>query len=291
MADEVYECVDMDENLYDDVKAAHEQQEAAENSEEYAVPLSISTDNVHVQPQSADDARQNNDNPDYLQLQQKARKNSICLKIMAAFVVVLLLGGIGTGVFAFYGRGDGENIGYGWSEWGSWGVCLPSCQQERVRSCIVPDGHHDILDCLGQDREARHCSGCHQAAACSEPYETFTESYRRETSKGSNCDKDKVDGTSWYRFKLETGENGVIGHCPRTLTCGTVAPIWMDGSHPQQYGEVKEVKMGASFNGNCFYKSGNASVTKCFKGGEPFYLYKLWKPGCYKSYCTKKYEL
>ncbi len=302
MAGEVYECVDMDENLYDDVKPANEQQEAAENSEEYAVPLSTSTDNVHVQPQ-AGDARQNNDNPDYLQLQQRARKNSICLKLMSAFVVVLLLGGIGMGVFAFYGSGDGgnigsgrddgENISYGWSEWGSWSNCL-NCQEERVRSCIVPEEHHDILDCIGPDRETRNCLtltiGC-PASVCYGPYETFTDSYRRENvTYGMNCDYSK-DGRSWYRFQLSTGENGVIDHCPKMNTCGTHIPIWMNDSHPKQYGEVKEVMLGAHW-GKCFQKSGSASVTKCVKDGEPFYLYQLWKSTlCASSYCTQKYKL
>ncbi len=185
------------------------------------------------------------------------------------------------------------NIGYGWSKWGSWSSCLHNCRHERVRSCNAPEEHHDKLDCPGQERETRHCSAgpadpCHQAAVCSECYITFSES--------SRCDKGRVDGTSWYRFQLGTGENGVIEHCPKRSTCGTWYPIWMNSTHPQHYGVIKEVTMGAhgSSNGrsSCLNWSGKASVTKCVNDGQPFYLYQLWTPtGCDISYCAQKYDL
>ncbi len=111
-----------------------------------------------------------------------------------------------------------------------------------------------------------------------------------------NCDRDLVDGTSWYRFQLASGENGVLDHCPKHMTCGTYLPIWMDATHPEEYGTIKQVTMGASADtgdGECFYDSGPARVTKCAVDGDIFYLYKLWRPdlwGCF-SYCTRTYEI
>ncbi len=186
-----------------------------------------------------------------------------------------------------------------WSEWGLWGECLGACIQERVRSCTAPEEQHDIY-CPGTDRETKNCltSGpCSQAAVCYQPYITLSEIYRRESvSDLSNCDKDKIHSTSWYRFNLVTGENGVLDHCPRWHTCGTGAPIWTNDSHPTQYGVIKDVTMAESVRGsetnNCFHSSGSASVTKCNVNGDVFYLYKLWKPiVCYYSYCTRRYEL
>ncbi len=300
MSGHAYEYIDMEDRSYDDVAAPDQ----PEGEVQYLQPAGLPA--VYLHP-PIEDIQEDDTTTGHIQLPTQSRNPSICCtwerKIiigLSVLVVVLLLGGIGMGVFAFYGRGDGENIGYGWSEWGSWSSCL-SCQQERVRSCNVPDGHHDKLDCPGHDRETRNCSvgpadPCHQAAVCYLPYETFSESYRRENvGHQENCDMDKVDGTSWYRFKLGTGENGVIEHCPKPGTCGTTAPMWMDSTHPQHYGEVKNVTMAASLDigvDNCFSWSGNASVTKCFNDGEPFYLYQLWKPPtCLLSYCAQKYDL
>ncbi len=53
-------------------------------------------------------------------------------------------------------------------------------------------------------------------SVCYEPYTTFDERYRSESfGKGDNCDRCKVDGTSWYRFWLSAGENVVQDWCPR----------------------------------------------------------------------------
>ena len=99
-----------------------------------------------------------------------------------------------------------------------------------------------------------------------------------------------MDGVSWYRFDLETGENGVMDECRDRETCGTYTPIWINASHPTEFGIIKDVTMAGSWSGNCFRFTGSASVTKCSVDRKVFYLYKLWKPtGCFYSYCTKTY--
>ncbi len=143
-------------------------------------------------------------------------------------------------------------------------------------------------------------------SVCNTNYSILSESYRRESIPGSwkdniyNCDQDKIDGSSWYRFNLSSGENGVIDSCPKWQTCGTTQPIWMNNTHPTEYGVIKTVTMGSSSRGigfwhahdsNCFYFNGSAQVTKCNINGDVFYLYKLWQPPCYLSYCTRKYDL
>ena len=114
-----------------------------------------------------------------------------------------------------------------------------------------------------------------------EPYTTFNESYRREVREcigdQDNCDQEKVDGTSWYRFNLWTGENSVLDHCPKWFTCGTFRPILMNNTHLEQYGEIKHVTMYASTkgelcysDGSFYFESGSALVTKCSVDGNIF---------------------
>ena len=137
------------------------------------------------------------------------------------------------------------------------------------------------------------------ASVCYEPYTTFTDSYRRESvSSSGKCDMYEVDGTSWYRFQLETGENGILDHCPLIWTCGSSWPMWMNDTHPEDYGEIKQVTVGASSKGHpwygdtCFAESGTVMVTKCGVDGDIFYLYQLWRPDrCALAYCTRTYDI
>ncbi len=302
MSGHAYEYIDMEdhrvrEESYDDVAAPGQPEGEVqylqpaglpapgqqEGEDQYLQPAGLQA--VYLHPQI--EARQQDDNASgYLQPQQKSRQGWCTLerKIIIALATLLMLlvsGALVIGITAFHGG----QVGYGWTKWGSWSSC--NCKQERVRSCTAPEQHHDKY-CPGQDREIRNCSfpgpgplPCHkQAPVCYLPYMTFSKSYRRESvgNQLGYCDKDKVDGTSWYRFNLSSGENGVLQTCPKYETCGTGQPIWMVGEHPTQYGDIKDVTMAASNGDNCHRDSGPAQVTKCHVDGEDFFLYKLWKP-------------
>ena len=193
-----------------------------------------------------------------------------------------------------------------WDDWSDWQPCPVTCGsgvgvQLRTRSCNTTE-----VACQGPNRETQNCTAspslpCPTAPVCFEPYTTLSESYRRESVRGRkpyNCDPDKLDFTSWYRFNLTTGENGILDHCPRRDTCGTRFPVWMNDSHPEQFGAIKLVTMYGSSKGassdNCFWKSGSARVTKCNVTGDIFYLYQLWRPtirNCGASYCTRTYDI
>ncbi len=192
---------------------------------------------------------------------------------------------------------------YKWNDWGDWQACSVYCGngtgvQHRLRTCsyLMND-----WECDKVDRETRTCSAsapCPSDPVCFQNYTTFNESYRRESVgvPPYNCDRDKVDGNAWYRFQLSTGENGVLDHCPRIGRCGTSYPLWMNGTHPEEFGTIKQVTMGASIKGykgsdDCFWYSGSALVTKCWVDGDIFYLYQLWDPpSCSLSYCTRAYS-
>ncbi len=188
------------------------------------------------------------------------------------------------------------------SKWSSWVPC--NCrigEQFRLRLCTNIERKNTSFCPHGFLKETKKCyAQCPSASVCYGEYTTFSDSYRRESISAPpyNCDRDKIDGMLWYRFNLTTGENGVLDHCPEMYTCGTHWPIWMNDTHPTQYGVIHEVRMagstrGHSTNSNCFWASGlSALVTKCAVNGEVFFLYKLWKPTlCNVSYCTRKHDI
>ncbi len=185
-----------------------------------------------------------------------------------------------------------------WSSWDTCSACGTQGTQHRIRLCTASERHNTSFCPHGWLRQTQNCTDsnserCPSASVCYDHYLTLTESYRRESvGGGGNCDRDKIDGTSWYRFRLETGENGVLDHCPEHFKCGTELTIWMNGSHPTESGVIKHVTMGASLGGNCFYSSGFALVTKCNVDGDVFYLYKLWRLSrCDSSYCSGLYSI
>ena len=172
------------------------------------------------------------------------------------------------------------------------------CRSYRPRVKVIGSGSSAQERCPGKQCKTKKCSIHCPASVCYGKYVTLAEDYRREqVHQGHNCDIGIINGTQWYRFDLGTGENGVIDHCPEYDTCGTWAPIWLNGTHPTEYGMIKDVKMAGSTRGNsrgshCFHESGTASVTKCNVRGDVFYLYKLWVPTtCSYSYCTRTYNL
>ncbi len=190
-----------------------------------------------------------------------------------------------------------------WTEWSSATACSVTCGKgttQRTRSCTNPAPRYGGKTCSGYDTNTEACTqfqaGC-SASVCFDSYTTFNESYRREGVDsfiecffgGGECDKDKVIEGEWYRFNLPTGENAVLDHCPGSLfKCGACSQIWMNSSHPTEYGAIKDVTMHVkSTSTNCSSQSVSASVTKCGVNEEVFFLYKLWKPlSCSVSYCA-----
>ena len=99
------------------------------------------------------------------------------------------------------------------------------------------------------------------------------------------CDKDLPQG--WYRFKSFVG-----GQMPTqrvsTNHCGTIAPIWLDGTHPGRNDPVARVKACINIferRRGCFF-SFYVSIKNCAGN---FYLYFLRPTSiCYTAYCAGK---
>ena len=97
------------------------------------------------------------------------------------------------------------------------------------------------------------------------------------------CDVKLIHG--WYRFISEVG-----GEMPEfkidRLQCGTIAPIWMQGSHPTAAEGIVDRTACVNFNGisnGCL--SFSIKVKSC---NNSFYVYYLVPPpfGCFTAYCA-----
>ena len=96
------------------------------------------------------------------------------------------------------------------------------------------------------------------------------------------CDRDITPG--WYRFVNKVG-----GMMPETKVygphCGTVAPIWMQGSHPST--EEGIVDRTACVNYNDLMDGCLPISIKVKNCSGAFYVYYLLPPhGCQMAYCA-----
>lgn len=115
---------------------------------------------------------------------------------------------------------------------------------------------------------------------------------QRTSGQTPLCDKDLTQG--WYRFTSFVG-----GKMPTTKVdtnhCGTVFPIWLDGStgnHPTSPNDpVVRIKACINIferNGGCF-SSFYVSVKNCAGGTGTFYVYYLQSTySCAIAYCAGK---
>ncbi|XP_073491174.1 uncharacterized protein [Aquarana catesbeiana] len=90
--------------------------------------------------------------------------------------------------------------------------------------------------------------------------------------------------SGWYRFKGEYDQQ-IPEHCVAENSCGTIFPIWMNGSHPTVSDGIVNRRVGSIWCNAYFEQSCNISVKMCPEG---FYVYKLQgTPTWNSAYCTE----
>ncbi|XP_001626966.2 von Willebrand factor D and EGF domain-containing protein [Nematostella vectensis] len=122
-------------------------------------------------------------------------------------------------------------------------------------------------------------------------YKTIDDPYRSvkytfDFKRAALCDWNLV--TDWYRFTSYVG--GTIPTTkPEPYMCGTVAPIWMNGTLPTTVGDKVDVTACVNYDNKdngCYIKI-PISVQKCNEPKGDFYVYFLRPPyGCALSYCA-----
>ncbi|XP_063422306.1 oncoprotein-induced transcript 3 protein-like [Mytilus trossulus] len=87
----------------------------------------------------------------------------------------------------------------------------------------------------------------------------------------------------WYKIDEKTGED-IYTECVTFGTCGTVYPLWMDGSIPETSEGIVDRNVCQVTPGNCCNRTYAIQVKNC---GD-FRVYKLtFTYGCYQAYCFK----
>ncbi len=101
------------------------------------------------------------------------------------------------------------------------------------------------------------------------------------------CDRD-VNWVGWYRLFIRGQSVQMPDTCVDQLSCGTHAPLWMNGLHPQiEDGVVTRSVCGHWLNNCCFFQSNPIKVKAC-PGG--YYVYEFVRAvNCYLAYCAGKH--
>ncbi len=101
------------------------------------------------------------------------------------------------------------------------------------------------------------------------------------------CDQD-VNWVGWYRLFIRGQSVQMPDTCVDQLSCGTHAPLWMNGLHPQiEDGVVTRSVCGHWLNNCCYFKSNPIKVKAC-PGG--YYVYEFVRAvNCYLAYCAGKH--
>ncbi|XP_006006520.1 oncoprotein-induced transcript 3 protein [Latimeria chalumnae] len=126
---------------------------------------------------------------------------------------------------------------------------------------------------------------CSAYISLNEPWRN-TEFHINDSFGKPRCDN-HIDG-EWYRFTGMAGD-AMPTFCIPENQCGTHAPIWLNGSHPEESDGIIQVQACATFNDNCCFWNTTVDVKAC-PGG--YYVYRLSKPKvCFHVYCGHFYDI
>lgn len=123
---------------------------------------------------------------------------------------------------------------------------------------------------------------CSAYISLNEPWRN-TDYHVNQSSGVPLCDS-HVSG-EWYRFTGMAGD-AMPTFCVAENHCGTHAPIWLKGSHPQPDDGIVSLPVCASFNDNCCQWNASVDVKACAGG---YFVYRLPRPSvCFHVYCGRK---
>ncbi|KAK5908305.1 hypothetical protein CgunFtcFv8_016377 [Champsocephalus gunnari] len=126
---------------------------------------------------------------------------------------------------------------------------------------------------------------CSAYISLNEPWRN-TDYHVNQSSSGPLCDS-HVSG-EWYRFTGMAGD-AMPTFCVSENHCGTHAPIWLNGSHPQPQEGIITLPVCASFNDNCCQWNASVDVKACSGG---YFVYRLPRPSvCFQVYCGHFYDI
>ncbi|CAG5929048.1 unnamed protein product [Menidia menidia] len=137
------------------------------------------------------------------------------------------------------------------------------------------------LDCITHNGSAQCADPC-------ELYSVVDDDWRSLNSSGDGiirCDL-QTDWQGWYRMFLGQNNAQIPDKCVPAYSCGTHAPMWIDGAHPTLSDGIVTRPVCPSFGGSCCANPLKPIDIKLCYG--QYYVYKLTKPTiCALAYCTE----
>ena len=157
-------------------------------------------------------------------------------------------------------------------------VTLPSSLPPRQPSLLLPPlSHRPYLIFLPV------LDPCSAYISLNEPWRNTD--YHVNHSSGGVPLCDSLLSGEWYRFTGMAGD-AMPTFCIQENHCGTHAPIWLNGTHPQPQDGIITLPVCASFNDDCCRWNGSADVKAC---GGGYYVYRLPRPSvCFHVYCGRE---
>ncbi|KAM9305532.1 uromodulin-like [Gastrophryne carolinensis] len=164
-------------------------------------------------------------------------------------------------------------------------------------SCYCPygyygDGYHCEVDECSKDvcGFGQECIKSNKSHSCLDPCYNYTS--LNDPTRSTNYYYDyyyyyygRSDSyfNGWYRF-IGSGGIRMPEFCPSSGHCYTIAPLWLNGSHPDISDGIVNRTVCTSYYGNCCYWTSNVMIRAC-PGG--YHVYKLsGTPYYYSGYCT-----
>ncbi|XP_036420923.1 alpha-tectorin-like [Colossoma macropomum] len=121
---------------------------------------------------------------------------------------------------------------------------------------------------------------CYNYTVLDEPWRATNYS----NSANVRCDQ-YVTWVGWYRLKYQGQNVRMPESCVNVLMCGTHAPLWINGIHPQLQDGVVTRQVCGSWSGNCCYFTSNPIRVKACPGN--YYIYEFVRPSaCHLAYCA-----
>jgi len=126
---------------------------------------------------------------------------------------------------------------------------------------------------------------CSAYISLNEPWRNTEHHVNRTSGAAPFCDS-HMSG-EWYRFTGMAGD-AMPTFCIPENHCGTHAPIWLSGSHPEPAHDIVSLPVCASYKDNCCQWNATVDVKACAAG---YYVYRLpTPPVCSHVYCGREWS-
>ncbi|XP_065118800.2 uncharacterized protein [Paramisgurnus dabryanus] len=125
---------------------------------------------------------------------------------------------------------------------------------------------------------------CNNYNVLDEPWRATSNNVNYFDMANVRCDA-YISWSGWYRLFINGQSVQMPDKCIEILSCGTHAPLWLNGQHPRVEDGVVTREVCNHWNNDCCYFSTNTIRVKACPGN--YYVYEFVSPTfCYGAYCA-----